>query len=244
MSLHSLLDEMETVLRLLEPRPEDFEQPPLEEPRPGKIKLLACAFAVLAFAYHSQNALAEVISGTAVDGNLSISWEYDLEYGTGQLLIHNLAVSLEGDDARLYLAGLIPDQTEDLTFGPGLGMGCPPHNIVLAELSPGEQGEACFSFCDATLSAPSLPPCSLIQPVPGQQVEYGTGYVLSGVCFQVPVASLADFLTVRPVECSAPDHNGDGDVDLDDFAAFQRQFSDHIELTCYEEFHGELSGPH
>ena len=243
MSLHSLLDEMETALYFREPRPEDFEQSPLEEKRPGKIKLIACAFAVLAFAYHSQNALAEVISGTVADENVSISWEYDLEYGTGQLVIRNLAVPLEGDDARLYLAGLIPHQTENLTFGPGMGLGCPPHNLVVAELFPGEQGEASFSFCDARLSGGPLPPCSLIQPVTGQQVEYGTGYVLSGVCFQVPVAALANFVSVRAVECEAPDHNGDGDVDLDDFAAFQRQFSDHIELTCYEVFHGELSGP-
>ena len=242
-----ILQQIDSALRRIEQTGLDPDPDP-ECPAGGRgTRWLLALFACLIVIYHADHVLAQVIEGETSDGHGFVSWEYDLESGMGQVLIHNIDVPLEDSNVRLYLTGLIPEHAENLqhlsaiSIDPCPGSGAPPR-LVFADLNPGEEALIDFNFCDGqTQSGVSLPPCSLIQ-AQKQAVEKGLGYAWSGACFFLPQGALQEFVTVRPIECGDSDRDEDNDVDLQDFANFQANTPPE-QLPCYDLFYDELTGP-
>ncbi|NIP84090.1 MAG: hypothetical protein GTO03_00415, partial [Planctomycetales bacterium] len=70
-------------------------------------------------------------------------WEYDLDQGTGQLIVHNLSVPLDLPDEWLYLVGLVPANVDAqydpsvVDLNPCTSAVVPPLPYLFAKLPPG-----------------------------------------------------------------------------------------------------------
>jgi hypothetical protein len=225
-----------------------LESEPEQAEKPVGLRLWAIAFAVLVLTYQGRLAVAEIIQGQASDEKIAVSWEYDLEQGTGEIVVRNLDLDGEGDSRSLHLVSLLPRVVENVRpdwirdYKP-----CPdgsePPGTVFARLSPGEEVEITFRFCQRRVqSASTLPPC-LVMAADVRPLDYGITHYWSGTCLNAPVGSLAGFVSVRPVECEAEDRDRDGDVDLNDFLGLQAELVDPGKLPCYDLFYEGLTGP-
>ena len=195
------------------------------EGRPSRFgtRVAACVLAGLVCLYHGQNALAEVVVGSVSNDEVSVQWEYDLEQGTGQVTILNLAIPLDPTQEWLYLVGLVPTdvaiQYDPATVGinPCTSATIPPLSYLFAMLPIGAQTTITFQF----------PTDPWQHELVLTESEYGTGFVLSGGgCFAFPRSALHHFVAVRPIETrSVADLDLDGDVDLQDFDIFGQEFT-------------------
>jgi len=184
----------------------------------------ACLLAVLAALYHADSAVAQVVRGATDDGHVRIVWEYDLQHATGELVIENLDHELEHGE-QLYLKDLIPYGVRALRYD---------DEVVQ------------ISQCQASAAIPihafaALPPGDATQinfqlPTPNWEIaigpgplDYGDGFLLSATsCLRLPLATLTNYVTVRPIEqvtCNPADVDNDGDVDLADYAEFQNRYT-------------------
>ncbi len=213
---------------LFGPPPDTGNLPAERHPVPLKLRSVCLLFAVLIFGYHASNALAEVVEGSVSDDVVYVHWEYDLEQGTGSLLIRNLGLSLQFEDEQLYLTGLLPSGTQYLSYDSEIVSvdpcisAAPGVSYVFAKLPPQEEATIYVHFSTAN------------QELKVSQSEYGRGYVVeaSGAgCFVFPAGGLQNFVAVRPIEAAAAaDLDQDGDVDLQDFRLFQEQFTGPLPL--------------
>ncbi len=79
-----------------------------DQRRPALFTVASCVFVALVVLYHADNSVGQVIRGSAADGAVSVQWEYDLEHGTGELLLRNIDFELDPNGERLYFRDLIP----------------------------------------------------------------------------------------------------------------------------------------
>lgn len=220
--------DMETNLRLMDTDAHEGADP-IAAGAHSTVRLLPVMCAVLAAAYHANHALAQDwLQGSSSDGHTSVQWEYDLEYGTGRVVLGNIDVEPEHEDERLYFGGVVPNGAGNLRFDARVvsldactrctsGSVCPPLT-AFTKLQPGQQTEITFN----------LPAASWETALGPGPLEYGAGFLWSAsVCFTVPQAELSQFVSVRPIRHEHPsaDLDGDGDVDLRDFALMQNQFT-------------------
>ena len=191
-------------------------------PRTG-VRLAACLLGALILLYHAQNALADAVTGSAGNDEVSLQWEYDLEQGTGQVTILNLAVPIDiQDEECLYLVGLVP---------PNATVQCDPSRVAVNPCS-GAVPPLPYLFARLPIGADVT--ITFQVPIDQQEhelvvtdSEYGMGFHLSSVgCFTFPKGTLNNFVAVRPIETRpAADLDKDGDVDLQDFAIFGQEFT-------------------
>ncbi len=210
---------------------DDFEHDAQREPPGLRVRLLACALAALACLYHAQHALAQsLVEGWTDDGMSWVHWEYDLEHGTGSVLFATLHPF--GAHQKLYLVGLLPEDAANIQVGGG--------EQLFARLCSGSVAPPMY----LTTTARDLLVVDFDIPNPDlvvatkTRLDYGAscgatdpwacGSAMSIGCVVLPLGSLADFVTVRPMEhacAGAADFDCDGDVDLLDFARFQVLFT-------------------
>ena len=244
----STLDRLEVALWFRAPAPEDFKAEPMLKRQRAGVGLFSVLLAALLLTYHAHHSLAEVVQGSSSDENLVVSWEYDLEQGTGWIESENLNLMLYNQFAEIYFENLLPEQVDNLEFGYALREWECARDLVLASILPGSHSSLTFDFCDPVGGTPFLPSCEDVVAV-AADANYGKGYAYeyrmgtSCIFFQVPIAPVRDFVTVQAVECVPSDTDHDGDVDLEDFAAFQRAFQQHLELFCLDGVEDDMTGP-
>ncbi len=189
----------------------------------GQLPLILL-FSALATLYQFDPALGQIIKGEASDGYVSVRWEYDLQRLTGDVTLVNIDYDPEpGED--LYFDDVIPGLAKDLFFNPDVVhlqrctlVSATPYSAFVG-LRPGE--ETVISF--------KLPPPTWSEGLAPRELEYGHGVTLSAPgCLTIPTGQLDNFVTVTPVTqpChQTGDFDGDQDVDLRDFAEFQRRYT-------------------
>jgi hypothetical protein len=225
-----------------------LESEPEQAEKPVGLRLWAIAFAVLVLTYQGRLAVAEIIQGQASDEKLAVSWEYDLENGTGEIIFTNIDVDSGRSSRYLHMLSLLPEATESVhwSYSPTCDLcadGSSPPGTAFFYLARGREVAVTFDFCEPfAQSAATLPPC-LVTQAEVRPLNYGITHYWSGACFQVPVGLLDDFVSVRPVECETEDRDRDGDVDLKDFAGLQAELDAPGKLPCFDLFYARLTGP-
>ena len=242
MDCEGILQQIEATAAWFEQTSDPWCDQPDSERRPASHRWLAALFALLVFGYYAENSLAEVIRGNAQNEHLSVSWEYDLHYGTGRIYIANLGLMTE-EDMGIAVRNMLPYYISDLRTSPALSSPCLPwRHITMCSLQPGTGGYAWFVFCAPPCSAAPVPLCQTIRPVTQPALEYAVVGAQSA-CTPVPMFPLPGFVSVAPMECPASDTNADGDVDLQDFATFQREIGETDALPCHWGFARDMTGP-
>ncbi len=193
------------------------------------MRLSTVLLAGLVLGYHADHALAEgTISGSTTDGHITLAWEYDLEQGTGQLLIRNDDQTGWPSDWSLYLVGAIPTDATNLQFDDRVVTFEPCGHCVSAVPCPPIQLFALLPVKTETKITFELPDPSWDRSLGPTTLDYGFGKLVTGSgCSVFPIGSITDFVTVTPIKeaCTTGDFDSDGDIDLQDFAKFQELFT-------------------
>ena len=221
--------------------PNDWGEKIIVKPRSLKLKFIAVALASLVYFYYADNAVAnDITSGTAEDEYISLSWEYDLEHSTGQIVVVNKALTRFDWDI-LYFAGLIPGIEPwrfDTCDDPGFDISIRPYQSVRDHNQPSNiyDGVVCG---DIPERAGFVIDMDLGNSPEGYKLEvadviYGRDYLCPTSCAVpgvYPLGTINNFLKITPIveeECCLGDANCDGEINIDDM----REVVDHFGEFC------------
>ncbi len=187
--------------------------------------ILALTCAALAGLYHADHALGQIIEGEVSDGRVRVRWEYDLQRQTGELTLENVDFDKEYDE-DIYFDGIIPGRATQIEYD---------NRVTVVQRCESQMSAVPYSaFADIyrgneTTIRFKLPAPSWQETLTERALEFGRGLTMSAHgCYMIPAGTFRDFVTVAPVRqpCAADgDFDGDRDVDLRDFAEFQRRYT-------------------
>lgn len=102
----------------------------------GLVRFLFAA--ILLLFVEAKGLHADVISGSTVSDGLVFSWQYDLAFGAGFVLIEDIDHEISGVEPDLGIIDLIPGNATNVLVGPGHEeFPCVSSGIVIQGLQPG-----------------------------------------------------------------------------------------------------------